>query len=63
MQWSAANDDNPHGRLIDILAKALHAAGKQGITKHDVLPTVADFLVSLALIMADEGGRAVIQRI
>ena len=63
---SAENDDNPHGRLIDILAldKALHTAGKKGITKQDVLPAVADFLVSLALIMAAEGGaRAVIKRI
>jgi hypothetical protein len=63
-EMSAANDDNPHGRLIDILAKALHTAGKEGITKQDVLPAVADFLVSLALIMAgEEGARAAIKRI
>jgi hypothetical protein len=61
---SAANDDNPHGSLIDILAKTLHTAGKEGIKKQDVLPAVADFLVSLALIMAgEEGARAVIKRI
>lgn len=51
---SAANDDDPHGHLIDALTEALQAAGKEGITKQDVLPAVADFLASLALIMAGE---------
>ena len=42
----------------------IHTDGKEGITKQDVLPAVADFLVSLALIMAGgEGARAVIKRI
>jgi hypothetical protein len=49
---SAAIDDNPHGRPIDILTEALHTAGEEGITKQDVLPAVADFLVSLALNMS-----------
>ena len=53
---SAAIDDNPHGRLIGILTEALHTAGEEGITKQEVLPAVADFLVSLALIMAGEEG-------
>lgn len=61
---SAAIDDNPQRRLIDILTEALHTAGEEGITKQDVLPAVADFLVSLALIMAgEEGARAVIKQI
>jgi hypothetical protein len=61
----AANDDqDAHGRLIDILTEALQKAGAEGITKEDVLPAVADFLSSLALIMAGEpGARAVIARI
>jgi hypothetical protein len=60
---SATNDD-AHRRLIDILTEALQTAGKEEITKQDVLPAVADFLVSLALIMAgEEGARAVIMRI
>jgi hypothetical protein len=59
-----ADDDNAHGRLVDILTEALQRAGTEGITKQDVLPAVADFLVSLALIMAGEpGARAVITRI
>jgi hypothetical protein len=42
----------------------LHTAGKEGITKQDVPPAVADFLASLALIMAgEEGVRAVITRL
>jgi hypothetical protein len=61
---SAPSDDEAHGRLIDILTEALQRAGEGGITKQDVLPAVADFLASLALIMAgEEGARAVIIRI
>jgi hypothetical protein len=59
-----ANDDNAHGRLIDLLTEASQRAGKEGVTKQDVLPAVADFLASLALIMAgEEGTRAVITRL
>ena len=61
---STTNDDNAHRRLIDILTRALQSAGKEGITKQDVLPAVVDFLASLALIMAGEAGaRAVITRL
>jgi hypothetical protein len=61
---SAPSDDEAHGRLIDILTQALQRAGEEGITKQDVLPAVADFLVSLALIMAgEEGAPAVIKQI
>jgi hypothetical protein len=60
----AANDDDAHTRLIDLLTEALQTAGKEGIAKQDVLPGVADFLASLALIMAgEEGVRAVITRL
>jgi hypothetical protein len=39
-------------------------AGKEGITKQDVLPAVADVLASLALIIAGEDGtRAAIKRL
>jgi hypothetical protein len=55
--------DDAHGRLIDILTEALQSAGAEGITKPDVIPAVADFLTSLALIMAGEAGvRAVMTR-
>jgi len=56
--------DDPHGHLIDLLTEALQRAGREGVTKQDVLPAVADFLASLALIMAGEDGmRAVITRL
>jgi hypothetical protein len=56
-----SNDNDAHGRLIDILTEALQKAGTEGVTKQDVLPAVSDFLTSLALIMAgEEGVRAVI---
>jgi hypothetical protein len=58
-----AGQDDAHGRLIDILTEALQRAGAEGITKQDVIPAVADFLTSIALIMAGEAGvRAVITR-
>jgi hypothetical protein len=60
----AANDDDAHRRLIDLLTDALQTAGQEGVSKQDVLPAVADFLASLALIMAgEEGARAVITRL
>jgi hypothetical protein len=56
--------DDPHGHLIDLLTEALQRAGREGVTKQDVLPAVADFLASLALITAGEAGmRAVITRL
>ena len=55
--------DDAHGRLIDILTEGLQRAGAEGITKQDVIPAVADFLTSIAVIMAGEAGvRAVIAR-
>lgn len=58
-----SNDNDAHGRLIDILTEALQKAGTEGVTKQDVLPAVSDFLTSLALIMVgEEGVRAVITR-
>jgi hypothetical protein len=55
-----ADQDDAHGRLIDILTEALQRAG---ITKQDVIPAVADFLTSIALIMAGEAGvRAMMSR-
>lgn len=57
------DDDDAHGRLIDMLTETLQKAGAEGITKQDVIPAVSDFLTSLALIMAGEAGaRAVITR-
>jgi hypothetical protein len=58
-----SNDNDAHGRLIDILTEALQKAGTEGVTQQDVLPAVSDFLTSLALILAgEEGVRAVITR-
>jgi hypothetical protein len=55
---------DPHGHLIDILTEALQRAGRENVTKQDAPPAVADFLASLALIMAGEDGmRAVITRL
>jgi hypothetical protein len=57
------DEDNAQGRLIDILTEVLQRAGAEGITKQDVIPAVADFLMSIALIMAGEAGvRAVMTR-
>jgi hypothetical protein len=39
-----------------MLTETLQKAGREGITKQDVIPAVADFLISLALIMAGEAG-------
>jgi hypothetical protein len=50
------DEDDAHSRLIDILTEALQRAGAEGVTKQDVIPAVADFLTSIALIMAGEAG-------
>ena len=62
---SETNDnEDAHGRLIDILTEALQQAGSEGITRQDVLPALIDFTVSIALIMAgEEGARAALTRI